>query len=134
MSATNSHLKQTVVRILDSQPEIQQAILFGSVAAGKERTESDIDLAVDGGRVLTAEEKITLIASLAEATGRSTDLVDLHSVGVPLLGQILSHGERILESDTRYANLVRKHLFDKSDFLPYRERILRERRQAWIGK
>src|SRR5205814_7761694 len=104
------------------------AILFGSVAAGKERTESDIDVAIDVGRVLTPEEKMTLISNLAEATGRSTDLVDLQSAGEPLLGQILSHGQRILGSDTRYANLIRKHLFDKADFLPYRERILRERR------
>jgi len=130
----NSLLKQTILKVLDSQPEILLGILFGSVAAGKERTDSDVDVAVDVGRILTAQEKMTLIASLAEATGRPTDLVDLHSVGEPLLGQILSHGERILGSDSRYANLIRKHLFDKADFLPYRERILRERRQAWIGK
>src|SRR4051812_23299614 len=77
---------------------------------------------------------MALISDLAEATGRSIDLVDLQTAGEPLLGQILSHGQRILGSDLRYAGLVRKHLFDKAGFLPYRERILRERRQAWIGK
>jgi hypothetical protein len=29
-----------------------------------------------------------------------------------------------LRSDTHYGNLVRRHLFDQADFLPYRNRIL----------
>jgi predicted nucleotidyltransferase len=134
VSSTNSRLKQTVAEALGILPDIVLAILFGSVAAGNERSDSDIDVAVDAGRTLTAPEKMTLISQLAEITGRPTDLVDLQIVGEPLLGQILRHGERILGSDTRYANLIRKHLFDKADFLPYRERILLERRKAWIGK
>jgi len=134
VSSQNSQLKQTILTALISQPEVVLAILFGSVADGKEQRESDIDIAIDGGRVLAAHEKMALISILAEATGRSIDLVDLRTVGEPLLGQILSHGKRILGSDLRYASLVRKHLFDKADFLPYRERILLERRQAWIGK
>ena len=32
-----------------------------------------------------------------------------------------------------YAALIRRHLFDAADFQPYVDRILRERRQAWIG-
>lgn len=31
------------------------------------------------------------------------------------------------------ASLLRQHLFDAADFLPYRDRILEERRRAWIG-
>jgi len=116
------------------QPEIVLAIVFGSVAEGKERADSDIDIAIDAGRTLTADGKLSLISRLAEIAGRPVDLIDLHTVGEPLLGQILQHGERILGSDQRYADLIRKHIFDKADFLPYRERILRERRQAWIGK
>jgi predicted nucleotidyltransferase len=127
-------LKQSIVKALALQPDIVLAILFGSAAAGKERAESDIDVAIDVGHVLTADEKMTLIAKLADTTGRSADLVDLRIVGEPLLGQILTHGERILGNDIRYAELTRKHLFDKTDFLPYRERILLERRQAWTLK
>jgi predicted nucleotidyltransferase len=134
VSLTNSHLKETVLRALAEQPDIALAILFGSVAASKQSAESDVDIAVDLGRTFAAHEKMTLISKLAETTGRPVDLVDLHTVGEPLLGQILQHGERILGSDSRYADLIRKHLFDKADFLPYRERILLERRQAWIGK
>jgi len=60
-------------------------------------------------------------------------LVDLSTVGEPLLGQILSGGTRILGDDVRYARMVTRHLFNQADFMPYQSRILRERRQAWIG-
>lgn len=134
MSAANSHLKQSIVNALDLQPGILLAILFGSVAAGRERAESDIDVAIDVGRILTPHEKMALIARLGETTGRPVDLVDLRTVGEPLLGQILGHGKRLVGDVTRHAELTTKHLFDEADFLPYRERILRERRQAWTGK
>jgi len=62
------------------------------------------------------------------------DLIDLKTAGQPLLGEIISKGQRILGSDTRYAQLITKNLFDRADFLPYRNRILKERRESWIGK
>jgi len=89
---------------------------------------------VDAGRRLTADEKLALMNSLAEQTGRPVDLVDLYAVGEPLLGQILRHGNRLFGSKTCYADLIRRHLFDQADYLPYRTRILTERRLAWIGK
>jgi predicted nucleotidyltransferase len=115
-------------------PGIELVILFGSLAAGAGRAESDLDLAVDAGRRLDSREKMALITELAVRTGRPVDLVDLHVVGEPLLGQILRHGKRVAGSDEHYGNLIRRHLFDQADFLPYRNRILAERRNAWIGK
>lgn len=130
----DSNLKQIILAAISIQPGIRLAILFGSLATGKGRAESDLDLAVDAGRSLTVSEKMALISELAQSTGRPIDLVDIHTVGEPLLGQILQHGKRILGSDTHYANLVTRHLIDQADFLPYRDRILAERRKAWIGK
>jgi predicted nucleotidyltransferase len=130
----NLDLNQTIRSVLTGQKEVRLAILFGSLAAGTARADSDLDLAVDLGHRLDAAEKINLIDELAAATGRPVDLIDLRSVGEPLLGQILRHGKRLIGSDTRYAELLSKHLFDQADFLPYRNRILAERRKAWIGK
>ena len=120
--------------MLAAEPGVELAIIFGSAATGAERRESDLDLAVDAGHLLTAEEKLSLVSKLAASIGRPVDLVDLRSAGEPLLGQILKHGIRILGTKARYAALLRRHLFDSADFLPYRKRILRERRRAWIGK
>ena len=123
-----------IIEVLDRFPEIELAILFGSLATGTPRVDSDVDLAVSAGQPLTQAQRMALIAAIAEATGRPVDLVDLARVGEPLLGQILAKGRRILGDQGRYARLLSRHWFEQADFLPYRNRILAERRAAWIGK
>lgn len=120
--------------VIERHPAIRLVLLFGSLAKGIARYDSDVDLAVGAARPLEIGEKIELIAELAEATGRPVDLIDLSTVGEPLLGQIIAGGRRIVGNDTLYADLVVKHLFDHEDFVPYQRRILRERREAWIGR
>jgi predicted nucleotidyltransferase len=131
---TSESLKEVIRNAVASQPQIRQAILFGSLAADAQQRDSDLDLAVAAGRPLTADEKFTLISDLSVAIGRPVDLVDLHTVGEPLLGQILRHGTRLLGSDSDYAALIRRHVFDRADFSPLRDRILAERRRAWIDR
>lgn len=123
----------TIKQVLDRHPIVRMAVLFGSLVKGEAGYESDLDLAIDVGRPLEQHEKIQLIAELAQALGRPVDLVDLFSVGEPLLGQIVTKGKRIMGADTCYALTLSKHLFNQADFMPYRSRILKERRQAWIG-
>ncbi|EIC30490.1 MULTISPECIES: type VII toxin-antitoxin system MntA family adenylyltransferase antitoxin [Methylomicrobium] len=132
--APDSNLESAVLSVLTGRKEMQLVILFGSLASGKARADSDLDLALDAGRPLDAETKMQLIGDLSAAIGRPVDLIDLRMVGEPLLGQILRHGKRLFGSNTCYADLIRKHLFEQADFLPYRNRILAERRKAWIGK
>ncbi|WP_024298415.1 type VII toxin-antitoxin system MntA family adenylyltransferase antitoxin [Methylomicrobium lacus] len=127
-------LKQALQSVLAKQEGVRLAILFGSLASGTARAESDLDVAVDAGHPLDAAEKMQLIGDLAAATGRPIDLVDLQSVGEPLLGQILRYGKRLIGNDTYYGDLISKHLFEQADFMPYRNRILADRRKAWIGK
>jgi predicted nucleotidyltransferase len=134
MLTQDDNLTRAILAALDTQHGIRLAILFGSLAAGRERADSDLDLAVDAGHRLTVGEKLALMNKLAERMGRPVDLVDLHVVGEPLLDQILRHGKRLLGDKTCYADLIRRHLFDQADYLPYRTRILVERRRAWIGK
>ena len=120
--------------VLLSYPIVEQALVFGSVAQGTARPDSDLDIAVGAQRPLTQGEKMALINSLATQTGRPIDLIDLKTVSEPLLGQILKHGRRLLGSDAAYAQLITRHVFDQADFLPYKNRVLAERREAWIGK
>jgi predicted nucleotidyltransferase len=119
--------------ILENHPGIRQAVVFGSVVSGNAKPDSDLDIAIEADRPISAEEKIRLIEDLAAATGRPIDLIDLKTAGEPLLGQILQNGQRILGSNADYAALIRRHLFDAEDFLPYAQRMLHERKQAWIG-
>jgi len=123
-----------VQSVLQNLTDIRLAILFGSLANGKERPDSDLDLALDIGHRMEAGEKKALIEALAVATGRPVDIVDLRTAGEPVLSQILRHGQLIYGSNSDYAALLTRHLIDQADFAPYRNRILAERRQAWIGK
>lgn len=119
--------------LLEQHTQIKLAILFGSVATGRARFDSDIDVAVGADRPLEVNEKINLIEALAQLSKRPVDLIDLKRVGEPLLGNILASGRRILGSDERYAQLVYRHLLDEADFMPYQRRLLAERRRAWLG-
>lgn len=134
LSITMSDIGKEVRAVLNRHPEIRLAVLFGSMVTGHAGHDSDVDLAVARERALVADEKMALMSELAEATGRAIDLIDLHSVGIPLLGQIVKRGRRVLGTDERYAELIKRYLFEEADFMPYYRRILSERRAAWIGK
>ena len=118
---------------LERDGEIELAILFGSMAMGSYTEKSDIDLAVKKQRPISAQQKIELIEQIALLTGRAVDLVDLSTVGEPLLGQILKYGKRLLGSDTAYAEIGLKHVYAQADFVPYIQRTLEERRQKWLN-
>ena len=121
-----------IVELLSAYPQIRVAILFGSIVAATDTPESDVDLALYGERRLSSELKMDLMQRLALIAKRPIDLIDMRSVGEPLLGEILTKGERILGSNTDFGSLLSRYLIDKADFYPYRERILKERRERWI--
>ena len=132
-SDTAQHSIDEIIRgVLAANGRIVFAMLFGSIANLRARPDSDVDIAVAAERVLSVEEKLSLIGQLAERLGRPVDLIDLQTAGEPLLGEIIRHGRRVFGTDTAYASLIRKHLFDQADFLPYRTRILDERRRVRI--
>jgi len=120
--------------VLAHFPDVVLAVLFGSIALGRQRPDSDLDIAIAARQALTVTEKMALIEALAERTGRPVDLIDLKVVAEPLLGQIVRHGRRLLGSDNAYGQLISRHLFEQADFMPYRSRVLAERRAAWTAK
>lgn len=134
VNTTAPDIDKQLQEVLTRFPELVLALLFGSVASGRQRADSDLDIAVAAKQALTANEKMAIIAALAQQTGRPVDLIDLKVVTEPLLGQILRHGRRLLGSDGEYGQLISRHLFEQADFMPYRNRVLSERRAAWIGK
>ncbi len=119
--------------ILEQEQNIMLAILFGSMATGRYNINSDIDLAVKKMEPLSTNTKIQLIEKITQATGRAVDLIDLSTVGEPLLGQILKHGKRLIGSNKDYADLALKHIYAQADFIPYIKRSLKERRQKWMN-
>ena len=123
---------QKATEALARHPDIKLAIVFGSVASGQARPDSDIDIAVQADRPLTTRQTMRLIEDVAMATGRPVDLIDLARVGEPLLGEIVRHGQRILGSNHDLAELRLRHVYLNEDFMPYVRRMLDERNRAWL--
>lgn len=113
-------------------PGVKLAIVYGSVASGHARPDSDLDLAVQADHALSAAERSALVEALAGVAQRPIDLVDLSVAGEPTLGQIVRHGRRVLGSPAAHGALIYRHLVGQADFVPLRDRIIDERRAAWI--
>ena len=131
----DAKIRAAIVSVLERHPSVSMAILFGSLAAGRECPDSDLDLAVSAtAPPLTVDARIELIDDLAAALGRPIDLIDLNQAHGPLLRQVLTTGRLMLcRNRTEYAELLRRLAYEEADVMPYYRRILATRRQAWIG-
>lgn len=127
MSSLEAQLKQ----LLAPYPQLKLAMLFGSQASGNVSAESDIDLALLADTPLSSELRLELMETIGAALGRPVDIVDLHDAPEPILGQVFK-GKRLFGADALYAALLTRHLINTADFVPLQQRILRERRDAWM--
>jgi len=76
---------------------------------------------------------MAMTESLALEFNRPVDLIDLRTVGQPLLSEIVAEGRRIRGQNEDWAQLIFKNIMDNEDFVPIQKRILRERRAAWLN-
>ncbi len=111
---------------------LELAVIFGSVAQGTARFDSDLDIAVRYATPLNADEKLTLIRALGAASGRPVDLIDLRTAGPIVARQALTLGKRLFGTDADFVSQLSRTLMDYADFAPLIERTLRERRDAWM--
>ena len=124
-------MAKRLTRILAAYPELELAMLFGSEAAGTASAESDIDLGLLFDKPMSSRLKLELIEEIAARFGRPVDIVDLHYAAEPILGEALK-GKLLLGDDASYARLLTIHLINSAEFVPLQQRILDERRNAWI--
>jgi predicted nucleotidyltransferase len=119
---------------LEHNNDIDVAILFGSYATGSENIQSDIDLAIQlatGGKI-NAKQKLDYLEQLGNLLLVNIDLIDLKTVGQPLLSQIMKYG-KLLKGDTNaYAEIAIRNINTAQDFLPYIKRMMAERRLRYL--
>ena len=125
-------IDEQLARFLTRYSNLKLAMLFGSQATGQAAPGSDIDLGLLFDTPLCGSDKLGIIETIGAEFGRPVDIVDLFHAPEPVTGQVFK-GKRLLGDDAVYAELLTKHLVNTADFLPLRERILAERRTAWIG-
>ena len=102
MAADLSSITRAVSRCVTRRPEIQAAYVFGSVASGRARADSDVDVAVlidrrvPPGRIL--KYRLKLMADLGTALHRSdVDVVILNEASPLLAHRVLSQGTLVFE-------------------------------------
>ena len=106
---------------LEAEPNVANAVLFGSRARGSERPDSDVDVAVEliPGAPRDVRALGGLAARLEAATGRSIGFVLLDEASPPLAYRIFRDGRMLIERD--HAVLVRRKaraILDYLDFKP----------------
>jgi predicted nucleotidyltransferase len=111
--------------ILQEEPGLAYALLFGSSARGTERAGSDADIAIElePGAPRDVQTLGTLVARLSSAASRSVDLVLLDEAAAPLAYRIFRDGHLLVERN-HGALVARKAraLLDYLDFKPIEDR------------
>ena len=125
-------IEKQLAQLLARYPQLRLAMLFGSLATGRARPDSDIDLGVLADEPIPAVLKLKLIEAIGVKFGRPVDIVDLYDAPEPVLGQVFK-GKRLLGDNPTYARLLTRHLVNTADFAPLQQRILAGRRAAWIN-
>lgn len=92
-----SAVLQAVVDLLEDRFGLDALWLFGSVAAGRARPDSDLDLAALFQRRPTGLELLEAQGELGALVGRPVDLVDLDGDAPILAMQVLRHGTLLLD-------------------------------------
>ena len=87
-------------RILEAEPAVAYALVFGSTARGTERPDSDADVAVEltPGAARDVHALGCLTARLMSAAGRPVDLVLLDEAPAPLAYRIFRDGPPALRT------------------------------------
>jgi len=67
--------------------------VFGSVARGEARADSDIDIGVSFDEPMSSDLRMAMIGIIAAVTGRSVDLIDLEAAGGLVLSRALAGRE-----------------------------------------
>ncbi|MCS4157936.1 type VII toxin-antitoxin system MntA family adenylyltransferase antitoxin [Salinibacter ruber] len=122
--------------VLADHPAVRAAYLFGSIAAGRERDRSDLDLGivVDSDRWEPTDDKVPLITDCMEAAGRDwIDLVVLN--GAPLVLQFEAvrpnaplYGADDFDHGAFISKVVRMY-WDFEPYLRRQRKALKERLQ-----
>lgn len=98
--------------------QIAAAYLFGSMATGRERRGSDIDLAIVTKKPVSSRERLRLEAALSSRFQRDVDLVVFGQAAPLLQHQILKYGRLICENDP--TERVRQEVQARAEYLDTR--------------
>lgn len=115
--------------LLQTEPDLQLAYLFGSAATNRMRPDSDVDVAVAVFPQMDASRMMALIRGLSESIGRDIDLIDLQQAHGTILKEAMQGKELICRDYTVKETLMKRLVYEQEDFMPLRRSMLARRRQ-----
>ena len=95
--------------------QIVAIYVFGSIATGKERTGSDIDIAIMVRGSVGGMERVEVETSLSNLLNRDVDLIIFGDASPLLQHQILKYGHLVFESDPK--ERVRQEVAARREYL-----------------
>ncbi len=106
--------------VFQKYPEIQAVYVFGSVATGKVKAGSDLDLGIVPKTPSLHERKLDILTDLARLGFCEVDLVFLDVKDIVLRFEIVKHNKVIYQTSDfdkgeYYSRILRQYF----DFLPY---------------
>ena len=84
------------------------ATVFGSLARGTDRADSDIDVAASFGRPMSSDLRMAMIGLIAHEARRPVDLVDLETAGPLILARALAGQEILCDASTARLRMATK--------------------------
>ncbi len=131
-----------LLEYLAAQPDVVAAYLFGSVAEGRARLQSDVDIAVllaaDLDEEARFDRRLRMGWEVERIIGRPTDLVVLNDAPPLLQHQVLKHGRLMFERDRAArvefevrAGKIYADLKPMYDF--FKSALLKEIREVGLG-
>ncbi len=120
-------IKEAIRKYFFDKHEVVAVYLFGSIAEGKARPGSDIDIAVLFDDNISMEERfdrrLTFITHLEDLLKSEVDVTDLLASNLAFQHRVLRKGKLLFERDKKkriyYETNLRREYFD---FKPYLER------------
>jgi predicted nucleotidyltransferase len=120
-------MQAAIAALFGSRPEVDVAVLFGSIATGRPRTESDVDLYVRlrPGAHWNLGQRLDVAAELSRIASREVDLVvEDERTSVILRREVAARGRVLFESRPgAWTDLRVAAILAYVDLEPYLRRI-----------
>ena len=102
MVLNNLQIEQKIASICKNDPLIVAAFLFGSYAKGKEKSSSDIDVALLLSEMKTSDfDPLDFATELEKKMGSMVDVVILNNAGEALKFEVRRYGKLIFERSSQ---------------------------------
>ena len=128
-------LKDNLTNFAKNRRDIDLMIIFGSRAKGRERPNSDLDLAVWRSSKWSVDFHRECVEQITAFMPTAIDLIDLSKIDGPLLQEILCSGKKIYQQQDHLLGVLYVRLMDwRTDFMPAWENMVDQRRKRFLAK